>query len=428
MGSALGVSFQQRCSARLPHCTTATTQPYGGRACDTLSTCCTLPQNMAGVQQQNVAGMGVAGLLLGVAVAVMPAVFIFKNVGTRYNKDDFTGTFDAARRLHFPAGPINVIATDAKRINTEIKRVHPTFKRGWWSTQQHLKYDPRIARTEFIRRSERVFQRLDVARLQRENAVTLLLDNCNRYDALDAEKAQVEQTLAAAKQQVATSTARLAEIRTQQEEAEDRHKVLELDLNAKDKTIAKLQTEKDEEHEKMLTEKERADASEAKLEVAEREVAKLEEDNSELVAENLELEQTTNSLKVVTNVLAMSRQQNASDFAIDQFALATKIDQQMKKQEMAFKKEKKELEQARDDIVNKAMATATDGEANKKQIAKIDSLIKEGKHDEIREECQKMQTAIILSSEGSRKRNRTDNGESSSSDNAPMLLQLSTCA
>ena len=124
----------------------------------------------------------------------------------------------------------------------------------------------------------------------------------------------------------------------------------------------------------------------------------------------------------------MSRQQNASDFAIDQFALATKIDQQMKKQEMAFKKEKKELEQARDDIVNKAMATATDGEANKKQIAKIDSLIKEGKHDEIREECQKMQTAIILSSEGSRKRNRTDNGESSSSDNAPMLLQLSTCA
>ena len=200
MGSALGVSFQQRCSARLPHCTTATTQPYGGRACDTLSTCCTLPQNMAGVQQQNVAGMGVAGLLLGVAVAVLPAAFIFKNVGTRYNKDDFTVTFDAARRLNFPAGPINVSEANAKRINTEIKRVHPTFKRGWWSTQQHLKYDPRIARTEFIRRSERVFQRLDVARLQRENAVTLLLDNCNKYEELAGEKAQVEQTLAAAEQ------------------------------------------------------------------------------------------------------------------------------------------------------------------------------------------------------------------------------------
>ena len=374
---------------------------------------------MAGVQQQNVAGMGVAGLLLGVAVAVLPAAFIFKNVGTRYNKDDFTVTFDAARRLNFPAGPINVSEANAKRINTEIKRVHPTFKRGWWSTQQHLKYDPRIARTEFIRRSERVFQRLDAARLQRENAVTLLLDNCNKYEELAGEKAQVEQTLAAAEQQVATSTARLAEIRTQQKEASDRHKVLELDVNAKDKTIAKLQAEKDEEHEKMLTEKERADASEAKLEVAEREVAKLEEDKSELVAENLELEQTTNSLKDVNNVLAMSRQQNASDSASDQFAVAKQIDLQVKKQEM----ELKEMMRARDNQWNKAIATAADGEANKKQLAKIDDLFEQGKNDEIREECRKMQTAITLSSEGSRKRNRTDNGESSSSGNEPMLIE-----
>ena len=137
------------------------------------------------------------------------------------------------------------------------------------------------------------------------------------------------------------------------------------------------------------------------------------------VAENLELEQTTNSLKDVNNVLAMSRQQNASDSASDQFAVAKQIDLQVKKQEM----ELKEMMRARDNQWNKAIATAADGEANKKQLAKIDDLFEQGKNDEIREECRKMQTAITLSSEGSRKRNRTDNGESSSSGNEPMLIE-----
>ena len=308
---------------------------------------------------------GVAAAFAQVLVAVAN-VLNFGNVRARYSKDDFDVTFDAAARLGFPPGPIDVSDYGAKCINDEIKSVHPEFERGWRSTKAHLKYDPRVAGTEFIRRSERGLNQLDEARVERENAVDLLLDNTRLHDELDKEKKQL--------------VARLREINAKKGQLQDRHTVLEKDAADKDKKVKEL--EKDNE-------------------TLQTKVAALETDNAELVTKTVKLEKEKDTSLKLANLNAATSDETSEASANEKFIMAEKFFAEACK------------------LRGEAIAASTNSDHLKKERMKILKLIEEGKPDEADEAIKNMQSALTVA-----KKRKASNDWEASSSKAPMRKQL----
>ena len=317
---------------------------------------CPLPQNMAG-----------AAALLGQALVAVAHVFSFANVHARYNEDDFTVTFAAAARLGYPPNrPINVSNSEAKRINAEIKRHHPNFERGWRSTKLHLTYNPHVAGTEFIRHSERIRNRLDKARVERYNAVELLLHNTQLHDALDKEKKQL--------------MARLREINAKKGQLQARHTVLEKDAADKDKNVQELEKEK---------------------ETLQTKVAELETNYAEVVNKIDDLEKKNGCSTELANLSDVMNRQSSAELSKYKLGMSAELKKQAQKLE------------------DEGMEAAKDAQDNEKKRSRIELLYNQGKYEEATEAAQKMRSELVTT-----KKPKGSNNAEASSSKAPMRNQL----
>ena len=123
----------------------------------------------------------------------------FGKPGSRWVQDEFTVTAQSLRNLGLWDARSALTQLQAVRVRADIIRNHPTFRRSANSVRVHATYDPRVAGSEFIRRSERTLRRLDVRTTQRDVAQTMLevavnqvLDDAENIEQLDDEIADLE--------------------------------------------------------------------------------------------------------------------------------------------------------------------------------------------------------------------------------------------